>query len=100
VHFCQVYVCVCVCGCVPVPRASPWLTDGAMFARPALMAVTLALPADSVVDAARVTVPLLAVWSHPAFLAVTHAADAQAAGTTVHHAHLCSEREKEIATES
>lgn len=68
---------------------SAWLTDGAVFTRPALVAVALALPADSVVDAAWVTVPLLTFWSRPAFLAVTHAADAGAMGAAVHHTHLC-----------
>lgn len=73
-------------------HASLWLTDGAVFTRPALVAVTLALSADSVVDAAWVTVPLLTFWSCPAFLALTHTTDAWSVGTTVHHAHLCRER--------
>lgn len=68
------------------------LTDGAVFTRPALMAVTLALSADSVVDAAWVTVPLLTFWSCPAFLALTHTADAGSVGTAVHHAYLCCQR--------
>lgn len=70
-----------------------WLTDGAVFTRPALVAVTLALPADAVVDAAWVTVPLFAFRPRPAFLAVTYAADAGAVGTAVHHAHLCCKTE-------
>lgn len=65
------------------------LTDGAVFTRPALMAVTLALSADSVVDAAWVTVPLLTFRACPAFLALTRTADAGSMGTAVHHAHLC-----------
>lgn len=68
------------------------LTDGAVFARPALVAVTLAVPADSVVDAAWVTVPLLAFWTRPALLALTHTADARSVGATVHYAHLCRRR--------
>lgn len=75
-------VCVCLCECVR-------LTDGAVFTRPALVAVTLAIPADSVVDAAWVTVPLLAFWTRPALLALTHTADARSVGAAVHHAHLC-----------
>lgn len=78
----------CVCRCT-VLHVSPRLTNGAVFARPALVAVTLALTTDSVVDAAWVTVPLLTFWSCPAFLAVTHTADARAVGTAVHHTHLC-----------
>lgn len=74
-------------------HVSAWLTDGAVFTRPALVAVTLALSADAVVDAAWVTVPLLTFWSCPAFLALTHTTDARAVGTAVHHTHLCHERE-------
>lgn len=68
------------------------LTNGAVFTRPALMAVTLALSADSVVDAAWVTVPLLTFWSCPAFFALTHTANAGPVGTAVHHAYLCCQR--------
>lgn len=75
-----------------VMYVSQWLTDGAVFTRPALVAVTLALPADSMVDAAWVTVPLLTFWSCPAFLALTHTTDAWSVGTTVHHTDLCGER--------
>lgn len=71
-------------------RVSWWLTDGAVFTRPALVAVALALPADAVVDAAWVTVPLLTFWSRPSLLAVTPAAEAGAMGAAVHHTHLCS----------
>lgn len=80
-----------VCRCTLL-YVSPWLTDGAVFTRPALVAVTLALSADSVVDAAWVTVPLLTFWSCPAFLAVTHTTYAGAVGATVHHTHLCRKK--------
>lgn len=65
------------------------LTNGAVFARPALVAVALALAADSVIDAAWVTVPLLTLRPRPALLTVTHSADARAVGTAVNHADFC-----------
>lgn len=79
---------------VCVQHVSSWLTDGAVFTGPALVAVTLALPADSVVDAAWVTVPLLTFRPCPTFLTVTHATDARAVRTTVYHAHLCCKKKQ------
>ena len=66
------------------------LTDAAVLPSPALVTVTLALPAHAVVRAARVTVPLVALGPHPALLALAGPAHAGPVRASLHHAHLCN----------
>lgn len=78
-------MCVCVYACV----SSGPLTDVAVLSRPALVALTLALLADAILAAQRVTGLLVAHTSCPALLAATHTAVADAVAAAVHLAHLC-----------
>lgn len=79
--------CLCVSACV----CAYWgpLTDVAVLSRPALVALTLALLADAILAAQRVTGLLVAHASCPALLAATHTAVADAVAAAVHLAHLC-----------
>lgn len=74
-------------------RSGP-LTDVAVLSRPALVALTLAVLADAVLAAQRVTGLLVAHASCPALFAATHAAVADTVAAAVHLAHLCRSQNK------
>ena len=65
-----------------------------MLSGPALVALTLALLADSVLSAHGVAGLLVTDRTRPALLATTAAPETHAVGAAVHHTHLCTHTHK------
>lgn len=64
-------------------------TDGAVLSVPALLALTLPIPACPVLHTQRVADTLVTPGACPALLTATHTADTHAVGATVRRANLC-----------